>query len=88
LSLPTPRFPRFQVPNDNEGEHPVCPQVLAKEAGSTNPSVNAESSLESTFDQAYQDYNANRTGYGDLVIQNTKLYEPNPNGSIFNSGGQ
>jgi hypothetical protein len=61
---------------------------FANYAGSTNPTVNGESDLESLFDQAYQEYNRNKDGYGDHVIANTKLYEPNPTGSIFNAGGQ
>ncbi len=61
---------------------------FTSEAGSKNPSVNTESTLESLFDQAYQDYNSSSDGYGDGVIANTLLYEPNPVGSIFSVGGQ
>jgi hypothetical protein len=33
-------------------------------------------------------YNAYKDGYGNTVIANTKLFEPNPANTIFTTGGQ
>lgn len=57
-------------------------------AGSRSPSANDEASLEALFSNAYQLYDKAKSGYGDEVISNGQNYEPNPTGTIFNTGGQ
>jgi len=60
---------------------------FASKSGVT-PSLTNEPSLETAFSQAYQMYNAYKDGYGNTVIANTKLFEPNPANTIFTTGGQ